>query len=112
MFVFTRPLAPRGDRPELDAFIQSDDAHPIGVDDGRRLRSLISKTDQRTISEIQKYIVLTGVVGTGNRYTVASKQRARVRDSNYVFRELANGTAPRACFPLAPHFTPSKSAEL
>ncbi|GBP08213.1 hypothetical protein EVAR_78715_1 [Eumeta japonica] len=30
-----------------------------------------------TISEIQKYIVLTGVVGTGNRYTVASKQRAR-----------------------------------
>ncbi|GBP42947.1 hypothetical protein EVAR_96444_1 [Eumeta japonica] len=30
-----------------------------------------------TISEMQKYIVLTGVVGTGNRYTVASKQRAR-----------------------------------
>ncbi|GBP21562.1 hypothetical protein EVAR_9747_1 [Eumeta japonica] len=42
------------------------------------LEEVFSKTKTReSTAEEPKYIVLTGVVGTGNRYTVASKQRAR-----------------------------------
>ncbi|GBP24935.1 hypothetical protein EVAR_12602_1 [Eumeta japonica] len=38
---------------------------------------IVDSRQARVCREMQKYIVLTGVVGTGNRYTVASKQRAR-----------------------------------